>query len=207
MKKIDFKKVKRILIIKPRAIGDVILSTPFVRALKKHMPDAEIDFMIEPFAAPAIEGNPNISRVILMHRHKNPAKELPAVRNMRKNELKKENPFVRMNNTLSFYMDVRKRGYSLVFDLWGNMRTALTAYLSGAPYRAGFDFRMRKYLYNIVAKRDGTAKYNALFQMDLLKAAGIPGDGGRTEIFTSESDDRFADDYFGSLKKGRPVIA
>lgn len=206
MKKIDTAKIRKILIIKPRAIGDVILTTPFIRALKKNMPQAEIDFMIEPFAAPVVEGNPAINEIILMHRHKNPAKELAAVRSMRKNELKKQKPFVRMIETVSFYLKVRAKRYDLVFDLWGNMRTALTAWLSGAPHRVGFDFRGRKYFYSLPVKRDITPKYNALFQMDLLQAAGIPGDGIKTEIFTSPQDEKFAEDFFSGIAKTGPFI-
>lgn len=206
MKKIDAAAIRRILIIKPRAIGDVILTTPFIRALKKNMPQAKIDFMIEPFAAPVIEGNPNINKIILMHRHKNPAKELAAVRNMRKNELKKQNPFVRMIEAVLFHLKLRAGNYDLVFDLWGNMRTAIAAWLSGAPHRVGFDFRGRKYFYSLAVKRDITPKYNALFQMDLLKAAGIQDDGVRTEIFTSTEDEKFAESFFSDFAGKAPFI-
>ncbi len=196
MKKIDLKKVRRVLVIRPRAIGDVILTTPFIRALRKALPNAVIDFMAEPFTAPVLEGNPYINEVIILERHRNPKREQPAVKLLRKNELKKENPFVRMIKAVSFYVKIWKKRYDLVFDLWGNTRTAGITLFSGARYRLGFDFRVRKYCYNTAVKRVHKAKYNVWFHMDLLKAAGIPDDGEQTDFFTSEKDEKFAEEFF-----------
>jgi ADP-heptose:LPS heptosyltransferase len=197
MKTVDLTKVRRILIIRARAIGDVILTTPFIRAIKKALPNAEIDFLVEPFAEPALRGNPYLHNIIIFKRY-SPEKELPAVKFMRKNELKNDGFFVKIIDTVKFYMMLRDRKYDLVFDLWGNLRTALLGFLTGARYRAGFNFRGRKYFYNIRVEPDVPPKYNVYYHMDLLKPLGIPEDGEQTDFFTGKEDEKYASDFLDS---------
>ena len=196
MNKPDLTKVKRVLIIRARAIGDVILTTPMIRAIRKALPDAEIDFMVEPFAAPALEGNPYISNIILLKRHKM-KKELPSVRKLLKPE---DYSFLaRFGETIGLYSLIMGRKYDVVFDLWGNLRTAMLTFFSGAKYRAGFNYRVRKYFYNLRFSPDIKTKYNVYYHMDLLKTAGIPEDGGKTDFFIFPEDEKFADDYLKSV--------
>ena len=61
---------ERILVIMLRRIGDVILTTPAVRALKKLYPKAEIDFLTEAPNHEVLEGNPHIRQVIVYDRPK-----------------------------------------------------------------------------------------------------------------------------------------
>lgn len=199
MNKPDLSKVKRVLIIRARAIGDVILTTPMIRAIRKALPDAEIDFLVEPFAAPALYNNPYLTNVILLKRH-SAKKELPAVAAIQ------AKISAAPTGTLQLYSFLRKRKYDLVFDLWGNLRTAMISLFSGTKYRAGFNFRFRKYFYNLRFEPDVKTKYNVYYHMDLLKAAGIPEDGEQTEFFTSQEDDKFAADFIASTGTGGKII-
>ena len=58
----------RILLIRLREIGDVVFTTPAVRALRKHYPDAHISYIVEPHAAPVVRDNPHINDVIVAPR-------------------------------------------------------------------------------------------------------------------------------------------
>ncbi len=207
MKKVDLSQVRKVLIIRARAIGDVILTTPFIRAIKKALPQAEIDYLVEPFAEPVLRGNPYISNIILFKRYSH-KRELPAVRFMRKNELKNDGFFVKILETGRFYSYLMGRKYDVVFDLWGNLRTALLSFLTGAKYRAGFNFRGRKYFYNLRFQPDVPPKYNVYYHMDLLKLAGIPEDGEHTDFFTDAGDEKYADDFLNSIgvKPGMKLI-
>src|SRR3990172_6193157 len=55
----------RILVIQLRQIGDVLLTTPALRALKKRFPAALISYLAEPLPAKVLEGNPNIDELII----------------------------------------------------------------------------------------------------------------------------------------------
>jgi lipopolysaccharide heptosyltransferase II len=74
----DFKKsrrkkkqeIKRILVIRLSSIGDVILTTPVLHAIKKQYPDAIIHFLVMDRYKDAISGNADIDRLILFPREK-----------------------------------------------------------------------------------------------------------------------------------------
>ncbi|MEE8301926.1 MAG: lipopolysaccharide heptosyltransferase, partial [Candidatus Tectomicrobia bacterium] len=55
----------RILIVRFRMIGDVLLDTPVVQALRQHYPQSHIAFCTEPTPAGVLEGNPDIDEILL----------------------------------------------------------------------------------------------------------------------------------------------
>lgn len=204
--KIDLKKIKKILIVRPRAIGDVILTTPLIRALKKALPDSTIDYLLEPFVAPVLYGNPNINKILVFRRH-SAKKELPAVAKMRKDELKKIDSSVKVfKNTLELYLYLINQKYDIVFDLWGNLRTILICMFSGARYRVGFVYKLRKFFYNIPVVPDIIPKYNVYYYLDLLKPFNIKEDGGKTDIYYSKEDEKYISDFMISLKSDKSKI-
>jgi heptosyltransferase-2 len=64
--KLSTTHVKKILIIKAGAIGDVIFTTPFVAKLKEIFKDAEIDYFVGKWSKDPIINNPAINRVIFV---------------------------------------------------------------------------------------------------------------------------------------------
>ena len=59
-------KIKKILVIKPRGIGGVVLSTILLDNLKAHFKNAKIDYLTETFAKPAVENLANVNKVLTM---------------------------------------------------------------------------------------------------------------------------------------------
>ncbi len=182
--KIEIDKLHRALIIRPRAIGDILLTTPFIRALKKRIPGIKIDYLCEPMGLPILENNPYLSDVIVYE----------------KNKLKKMAPSVKMMETARFYNGLRARKYDIVFDLFGNLRTALMSFLTGARYRAGFTFRGRKIFYNIRVKPDRAPKYNVYYHMDLLKAINVQDDGEKMDFYFGNEEKAYISNFFKSKR-------
>ncbi|MEI7541634.1 MAG: glycosyltransferase family 9 protein [bacterium] len=182
---VDLSKIKKVLIIRHRAIGDIILVTPFIRALKKAMPNVQVDMVIEPMGIEVLQGNPYINKAIIFE----------------KNKFSKAPFWIKIKETFKFYKQLMDSKYDVVFDLWGNLRTALMCFFTGAKYRVGFNFRVRKYFYNIVVKPDGPPKYNVYYHMDLLKAIGIKDDGQQTDFYVMASDKKFAENFYESIGK------
>src|SRR5919206_654505 len=60
---------ERILVIQFRQIGDVLLSTPVLRALRCHYPQSYIAFLTEPSPGRVLQGNPLLDEVIIRPRH------------------------------------------------------------------------------------------------------------------------------------------
>ena len=57
-----------ILLVRLRQIGDVVFTTPAVRALRRPFPDAHLTYVVEPAAAPVVAGNPHLDEVIVAPR-------------------------------------------------------------------------------------------------------------------------------------------
>ena len=179
---IDRGSVKRILIIKPRATGDVVLSTIVTRNLRAAFPDATIHFLTERASADLLHGHPYVDGLVVFDR--------------------------RTMSALDLIRVVRRNAYDCVFDLFGNPRTALLTLMSGARYRVGYRFRGRSYAYNILATPRGGEVHNTQFNLDALIAAGIPVIDRRLHIRVPEEAARFAREYLQTaVPDARPIVA
>lgn len=167
---IEKAKVKRILLIKLRGIGDVILSTVVFNNLRKDFPGAKIDYLTEAPSRTALELLPFINEILLFD---------------------KNSP-----NSFSLIRKIRKNRYDLVFDFYSNPRTALITFLSGASYRAGFPYRGRNYAYNLKGPEERDKFHAAQLHLEFLKKLGLSHDS--TELFFSLSDEdiKFSNDFF-----------
>src|ERR1041385_5542001 len=56
----------KILLVRLRLIGDVVFTTPVIRALRRHFPDAELTYLVEPVAEPVVASNPHLNDVIVV---------------------------------------------------------------------------------------------------------------------------------------------
>src|SRR6185436_6047434 len=52
------RAVVKILLVRLRLIGDVVFTTPVIRALRRRYPNAQLSYLVEPAAAPIVSGNP-----------------------------------------------------------------------------------------------------------------------------------------------------
>jgi len=167
---IDTSAIKKILVIKLRAIGDVVLSTAVLPNLRRAFPDAQIDFLTERPSREVVTGNPYLNDVIIFDNTQ--------------------------QRSLGLLTDVRKRNYDLVIDLFGNPRSALVTRLSGARYRVGYRFRWRKYCYNIVVEPRSDEVHNAEFNLDSLRAIDVPIVDSSIFFPITEMAEKFAHDFF-----------
>ncbi len=60
----DAPEPRRILILKPSSLGDVVHTLPAVAAIRAHWPESEIAWLINPEWAPLLEGHPDVTRII-----------------------------------------------------------------------------------------------------------------------------------------------
>jgi heptosyltransferase-3 len=140
--------VSSILVIKLRAVGDVLLASIVLQNLRAAFPDARIDVLTERAGKDVVAGHSAVNEVVVYDRS-------------------------RMSG-LQLILSVRKRHYDLVIDLFGNPRTALVTRLSGARVRVGYRFRGRAYAYTIIAEPRGDTVHNTQFNLDALEAMGVP---------------------------------
>ncbi|HEX5444190.1 MAG TPA: lipopolysaccharide heptosyltransferase II [Pirellulales bacterium] len=115
---------ERILVLKPSAVGDIVHALPVLVKLRERYPAARIDWLIRPENADLVRYHPALSNVVLFDRRRFArfGREWSATTGM-----------------LKLLSTIRAAKYELVVDLHGQLRSALFAVASGAPYRVGFE--------------------------------------------------------------------
>ncbi len=156
---------KRILLIRLKGIGDVILSTPLLRALRKKFPEAEIHFLTRSFCAPILSHNPHLNK-LLIHPEKS----------------------ARLSEKFAFIKGLRDAGYDWVLDLAAEPRSAWLTLATGAPIRAGYAFRVRKWAFNKKIPKNKVRKYQGEINLDLIRALDVADDGNQTEIYLTPEE-------------------
>jgi lipopolysaccharide heptosyltransferase II len=121
---------QKILILRPRFLGDLILATGLAEVIHRSQPEAEVWYLTESGYAEVLEHHPLVAGVISL------------------DSKQKNNPFY----LFGFYQKLRKQKFNLLLDLFGNPRTAQMALLSGIPVRVGFEAKVRSWAYNVIAK-------------------------------------------------------
>ncbi|MBL0176957.1 MAG: glycosyltransferase family 9 protein [Ignavibacteria bacterium] len=173
---------RRILVIKLRAIGDVLLSTIVLNNLRAAWPDADIDFLTETPSRDVVEGHPSGARVIVFHP-------------------KKDNP-------LLFFWRLRRARYDLVIDLFCNPRSAQMAFATRARTRIGYPFRGRAWAYTTHVATRADRVHNTEFNLDAIARAGI-GIVDRSVVLTIPAEAaEWAERFLAPLRAdGRLLVA
>ncbi|MHC4475663.1 MAG: glycosyltransferase family 9 protein [Planctomycetota bacterium] len=113
---------KKILIIKPSSLGDIVLALPALTALRESFPEAAISWLVRPEFAPLLENHPHLNTIIQFDRK------------LLGKAWYHPHAFTAL---LSFISTLRRNRFDLVFDFQGLFRTAALARLSGCKKRFG----------------------------------------------------------------------
>lgn len=141
----------KILLIQLRRLGDLILTTPAISALREHLPAAQIALAVSGESAPL----------------------LPAIQGLRQTFLTK-----RGVRDLSAWMEIRRAGFDCVVDFTRNDRSAWLTFLSGAPQRIVSDrlkikSKIRLRFYNEFVDCAMKQMHTADYYLALLQPLGI----------------------------------
>jgi lipopolysaccharide heptosyltransferase II len=182
----------KILLVRLRLIGDVVLTTPLVRALRRKFPEAELTYLVEPAAAPVIRGNRNLTHIAVA----------PKTRG-----------FTRVLDDVDLARQLRRQQFDVTIDLHGGPRAAWFTWASGAPIRIGYRIRGRSWMYTHVVPRprDEAPRSSVANQWDLLTPLGIePPDPVRDplEMPADQQASASVDQRLGGadLSGGHPIV-
>jgi lipopolysaccharide heptosyltransferase II len=129
----------------------VVFTTPAVRAIRAHFPDAHITYLVEPAAAPVVLNNPHIDRVLVAPRARG---------------------FEGLRGDIALGRQLRGERYDLAIDFHGGPRASLLTWLSRARVRLGYEVVGRSWMYTrrVGRPRALRPRHGVLNQWDLLAA-------------------------------------
>lgn len=112
---------RRIALVKPSALGDIVHALPVLSALRERFPSARITWIVNAAYESLIAGHPHLTETLVFDR------------GAYKKGLRSA-----IGYTLRFAAELRRRQFDLVIDLQGLLRTGLMCRATGAPRRVGF---------------------------------------------------------------------
>ena len=161
----------------PNWVGDVVMATPAIRAVRQHFTDARFVAVARPYVADVLRGSPWFDRVILCDKH-----VLPVARELRREKL----------------------DAAILFP--NSFRSAMMAYLGRCRRRIGFARYGRSLLLTdrIAPKTNESGRIVPSPVIDeynrLVVPLGVNDPGYRQELFTTPEDESAADSVWESAK-------
>ena len=160
----DWSTVRKVLLVRLRSIGDTVLSTPSLFALRRFLPDAEIDILVEDWVAPVLDNHPHASNVVVLERRGGFVSRARVAR------------------------QIRSAGYDVVYNLHGGTTATFLTRATGARHRVGLSTYQYAQLHNHQAPAPallwGQQKTHSVEQqLALLGWTGVPvTDRPRTHV-------------------------
>ena len=124
---VSLSEIRSILIVKLSAIGDVVHTLPLLEVLRKNLPDARIDWLIEEEASEIIKGHAALNRVIVSRR-----------KLWQKNFVGSGRRPAILKEIISFLKELRSEHYDLVIDIHGLFKSGLLTGLARGRRKIGF---------------------------------------------------------------------
>ena len=150
----DWSKVRKVLLVRVRSIGDTVLSTPSLYALRRFLPDAQIDILVEDWVAPVLNDHPHLDNVVVLERGG-------------------------MISRARVARQIRSTGYDVVYNLHGGTTATFLTRATGARHRVGLKSYQYAHLHNHQAPSPllvwGQQKTHSVEQqLALLGWTGVP---------------------------------
>lgn len=163
---IEWSTVKRVLVVRLRSIGDTVLATPSLIALRRFLPNLKVDILLEDWVAPLLDGADFVDDVLTVRKS--------------------------FSSRAGAISEIRRRHYDIAFNLHGGTTATFFTAASGAKHRIGYEHYQYAFLYNhrLSSSSDFWKEektHSAEQQLALLGFVGVPvDDRPRTRLAVTE---------------------
>ena len=173
------EQIKRILIIRLAPLGETVLTTPVIRALRQHFQDAHIAYMVAPSREDLVAANPHLNEVLTYQ------SSVPKL----------------------IYQLIRRK-FEMAVVLQPTFRLVFHAFLARIPFRVGFETNTGGKRLLHIAVLNNTAQHETQRYLDVARALGTEVVDDEPEVFVDEAGRAWSKDFLESndLNDGKPVI-
>lgn len=179
--------IERILIIKLSALGDILLITPSLRAIRSQFKKAKIYCLTSLAGSQILQNCPYLDEIII-YDHRGQDKGAKAL--------------------IEIGAKLRSISFDKVIDFQNSKRSHILSFLSLAPNRYGYDNKKLSFLINKKIEDKGDIVNPVEHQGKVLALLGVGIKSDQLEIWPGEADFKFADDLLRSawLEGGAPLV-
>lgn len=172
----------RILVIRLSSMGDVILTTPALAALKDRYPQAQLDFVLKEKYVELLQGHPHIHDLFLLSQG---------------------------DGLLSLGRLLRRRGHHIVLDLHANLRSRTLAAILPAPMKLRYGKRVvgRRAIVRCGYRPQEIPHVVDLY-LECLRPLGINAPRGRPRLYLLDDDRKFREEFYRTnrIEDSRPLV-
>lgn len=149
--KISPPPLQKILLIRLRRIGDIVMTTPAITAVRRALPESSLTYIVEEPFRRLVEGNPDLDEVLVLPPHQG------------------------FFSFLGFVRRLRSTRYDLAVDFHGGPRASRIAWLSRARFKAGYALKHKAFIYDfrVPRSRKHVPVHSVENHLNLVRAAGI----------------------------------
>ncbi|QZO12910.1 glycosyltransferase family 9 protein [Pseudoalteromonas piscicida] len=183
-----------ILIVRLSAIGDIVMASGLISALKARYPEAKLSWLAEPAGATLLQQNPLLDEVILW-----PRNEWQKVR-------KAQGIIALLKRVSSFKKQLASRQFDLVLDAQGLLKSGVLAWLSGAQYKVGINSREgSQWLMNKVVTSPWSADISSEYRA-AAKFFGAPEAAFQYSLIASNETQQHTEALLLEHTQGQPYV-
>lgn len=187
---------KKILVFEFWSIGDIVMMTSIIGALKTRFPDSSIDILCKPSGSEILKQDPRINKILIY--------DFPWTAFKNKYNLLKWD----WKGMWSCIKKAKSESYDLILDARGDIRNNIVSFLIRARKRVGYDWTGGGFFLTDVVRFDYKNKHRIDAWAALLTYLGVDTGILRPQIFISQKAQSWAVDFLESkgVKKGELLI-
>ena len=172
-------QIERILIIRLAPLGETVLTTPVIRALRQHFRDAYIAYMVAPTREDLVAANPHLNEVLTYQA-----------------------------SVPKLIYQIARRRFQMAIVLQPTFRLVLHTFLARIPCRVGFETNAGGQKLLSVAVPNNTAQHETQRYLDVVRALGIEVIDAEPEVFVDKTGTAWVNNFLESeqLNDNRPII-
>ena len=173
------EQIDRILIIRLAPLGETVLTTPIIRALRQHFRDAYIAYMVAPTREDLVSANPHLNEVLTYQA-----------------------------SVPKLIYQIARRKFQMAVILQPTFRLVFHAFLAQIPCRVGFETNAGGKKLLSLAVPNNTSQHETQRYLDVVRALGVEIVDDEPEVFIDTAGNTWVDNFLESRKldDGKPII-